>query len=227
MIRFLYTHYQQPLAAEEFQACLQVVSKESRKSILRYSRWEDRYNCLFGRILILIGLKSFGYKLSSLPPLKYTPYLRPYLDFNIDFNVSHSGNAVICAFSDEGKIGIDIEQVRELEVESLFSFFHPDERVRLRLAKNPLLLFYELWTRKESIIKADGQGLNIPLYRIRIDPDGKAEVEGKVWQSYPIEIFDDYCIHVATTNAPPTSIIPEYIEMVNIVAQLQEGLHNY
>ncbi|MDR3103407.1 MAG: 4'-phosphopantetheinyl transferase AcpT [Yokenella regensburgei] len=78
------------------------------------------------------------------------------------FNLSHSGDDIALAISDEGEIGCDIEVVRPRKnwqgvAEAVFS---DGERQQLTDAPEPerLNLFWQIWTRKEAILKqAAGQ----------------------------------------------------------------------
>lgn len=80
---------------------------------------------------------------------------KPAVD-GIEFNISHSGNLILIAVS-QTAVGIDIELVvpdfdYNLLLDSSFS-------ARERLGINSPFGFYELWTRKEALLKASGEGL--------------------------------------------------------------------
>jgi 4'-phosphopantetheinyl transferase len=83
------------------------------------------------------------------------------------FNVSHSGDLVAFAFSDEAEVGIDVERIRAgLGATRLAEdFFSNDEVVALRAL--PLdeqdATFFRCWTRKEAYVKARGLGLSVDL----------------------------------------------------------------
>lgn len=78
----------------------------------------------------------------------------------IEFNVSHSNNLVLIALC-HLPVGIDIEIIKEdFSFKSLLSnCFHDDEAVLIQKSPNQLTCFYGLWTRKEAILKATGEGL--------------------------------------------------------------------
>ena len=91
---------------------------------------------------------------------------KPYLlgRNKIHFNISHSGKWAVCAFG-EKPAGIDIEEISTVNLEIARRFFSAEECFDLfsKKADERLLFFYELWTLKESFIKAAGKGLSIPL----------------------------------------------------------------
>ncbi len=91
------------------------------------------------------------------------PFLVEHKD--IYFNLSHSGDYVVCAIHNK-EVGIDIEQLGRMKEKTANRFFHDDERKELDNCKEvsekqKRLLTY--WTLKESYMKATGMGLKIPL----------------------------------------------------------------
>lgn len=93
----------------------------------------------------------------------YLPYL-PYLNENLFFNLSHSKNLALAAFSSDREIGIDIEFMsRSLQLEQIAQrFFSVAEWEALRGYSSEAeraLAFYTTWVRKEAIVKAFGEGI--------------------------------------------------------------------
>lgn len=87
---------------------------------------------------------------------------RPYVFGAPSFNIAHSGDHVAVAFSEAGAIGLDIEEVRHPPPEEVMeSVFHENETNAYRSASADMgiELFYQLWTRKEAVLKALGEGL--------------------------------------------------------------------
>ena len=91
------------------------------------------------------------------------------------FNISHSHELTVFAFSSYVCLGVDVEYVhpiRDFE-EIVNCFFHPKERAALR--GFPLherqTAFFECWTRKEAFVKATGEGLHCPLDSFAVPMD--------------------------------------------------------
>ena len=80
------------------------------------------------------------------------------------FNCSHAGDLVLCAVSDR-EIGCDIEVCGKSGAKIAKRFFQPAEQQWIQAAdpKEQPGIFCELWTRKESFLKACGQGLSLPM----------------------------------------------------------------
>lgn len=95
------------------------------------------------------------------------PVLTTRSDIDIRFNLSHSKDLALIALSLGREVGVDIEAVRDLEVDAIASCcFSPAEREVLNRVEGTearLSAFYRCWTRKESFVKAIGEGLFCPL----------------------------------------------------------------
>ncbi|MCP4119674.1 MAG: 4'-phosphopantetheinyl transferase superfamily protein [Desulfobacteraceae bacterium] len=83
------------------------------------------------------------------------------------FNISHSHELAVFAFSKQYGIGVDVERIRSLPdfLSIAQGYFHPEEVDSL--IKTPdgkkCDLFYECWTKKEAFVKGTGEGLSRPL----------------------------------------------------------------
>jgi 4'-phosphopantetheinyl transferase len=91
----------------------------------------------------------------------------PQASAALSFNTSHSATLALIAVARSGRIGVDVEQLRPLvEAESIAAhYFAPNEAAAF-VALEPrerVEGFFNAWTRKESIVKAVGGGLSIPL----------------------------------------------------------------
>lgn len=104
---------------------------------------------------------------------KYSKKGKPYLDLpNISFNISHSHEMAVFAFSYGGEVGVDLEQIRTMtDVEAIAKrFFCPEEGelIATLTGKEQLTTFFQLWTAKEAYLKATGDGIGAGLDSIQI-----------------------------------------------------------
>lgn len=78
-----------------------------------------------------------------------------------DFNISHSGEYVLIAISDNS-IGIDIEQYEyDFKLKQVMQLtFSDSEILYINKQDSPSRIFYKLWTRKEALLKANSGGLS-------------------------------------------------------------------
>ncbi len=198
-----------------FKTLVNFLLRGERDRINRYIRWEDAQRGLIGKILIrsLIsnryGLKNediyFSVNEFGKPSFKN----KGSRDFH--FNISHSGEWVACAI-DNSPIGIDVEEVNDIDLNIANHFFSEKEyKDLIELdGKCRLAYFFDLWSLKESYIKAEGKGLFIPLDSFSIRKRGKViSIEG-VSKNYYFKQYDvaaNYKLSVcATKNNFPTDI---------------------
>ena len=107
--------------------------------------------------------------------LQYNQYGKPSLALSdpLRFNLSHSGEMALYAFSRNRELGVDIEWTqRRLEDEEQIAkrFFSTREADTLLRLPAPVrkTAFFDCWTRKEAYIKAYGKGLSIPLNQFEV-----------------------------------------------------------
>jgi 4'-phosphopantetheinyl transferase len=95
------------------------------------------------------------------------PFLaEPAVD-GLFFNLAHSGDTALCAVTEAGLVGVDVERRRPLEdlaglAGRCFSRREQDELARVA-ADERETAFFTCWTRKEAYLKALGAGLSAPL----------------------------------------------------------------
>lgn len=145
------------------------LNSEEKERASRFYFEKDRTQFSAARV----GLRCLLASLLNIAPanlrLKATDHGKLYLPNHpsLSFNVTHSGQMVLYAFSAEGQLGIDIENTqRDVEVLELAErFFSVPEFDELSLLQGAALksAFFRVWTRKEAFIKAEGTGLSFPL----------------------------------------------------------------
>ncbi len=92
--------------------------------------------------------------------IKLGRYGKPYASNGRRFNISHSGNYVIIAVSDN-EVGCDVEMCREADYERLGKVvFHENELSTLKNSEDKQECFYRFWTMKEAFIKCLGEGFH-------------------------------------------------------------------
>jgi 4'-phosphopantetheinyl transferase len=143
--------------------------------------------------------------------IRYNPYGKPHLadeheKQGIFFNVAHSRGAALFVVTRGRQVGVDLERIRDdVEYESIATtFFSPYEMMMLHelpIAEQRTA-FFDCWTRKEAYVKATGEGLSVPLDRIRvsfipgeqpqlIEVPGKSD-ECRQWKLQALRPFANY-----------------------------------
>ncbi len=101
------------------------------------------------------------------------PHLKsPQPDCNLFFNLSYSHQRVIYAFTSTYEVGIDLEYIHpisDMEEISARFFSTAEQRLLSHLPKEQKhILFFQLWTRKEALLKACGTGIPILSEQIEV-----------------------------------------------------------
>ena len=112
---------------------------------------------LLGRVLLSYVLfkNGKGEKLTFTYGSNEKPYLK---DGRAFFNISHSGNYVICSIS-KSEIGCDVQTVGKYNPRIAERFFTENEKLFLEKSENQPHDFTKLWTLKESVLKKTGDGI--------------------------------------------------------------------
>ncbi|MHB1392566.1 MAG: 4'-phosphopantetheinyl transferase family protein [Clostridia bacterium] len=201
-----------------YRKLLSCVDKYKQERIRKFHRWEDAYRSLLGDVLVrhVINEKH------SLPiqgmEFYHDFYGKPYIKgiTGFHFNLSHSGDWIVCAV-DSTTVGIDIEKIVTCDLDIAKRFFTKKEYKWLleidEQEKNRS--FFELWTMKESYIKAVGRGLSMPLdsFEIKWMPSGlMAVMAGGSATGYTIKYYYIDCNHALSV----CSIKRQFSEKIQI-----------
>lgn len=202
MIKLFYYKISKRLEAAIFQQLLQQLPIAHQNKILKYRHWQDAERSLAGIILLKKGLQSMGRKDYALDDLKYTEFQKPYLDDAISFNITHSGEYVICVLSETNKVGVDVEIIKDLPMEEFTNLFARQEWDAVINAEDKLQAFYTLWTKKEAFLKAVGCGLNQPLNEVVIE-NNCITWENQHWFLYEVKLDQLHIAFICTDVAAP------------------------
>ncbi len=88
---------------------------------------------------------------------------KPYIKGNgLYFNISHSGEYVICGVSDK-EIGCDIQKITSINEKVIKKCLDQGEIKALEKETDKNKAFTKLWAKKESYVKATGKGIKSGL----------------------------------------------------------------
>lgn len=213
----------EPLQIQTLMAALPV---EKQYRINRFVQKEDALRALtsdiLSRISICIRLKIRNNDIHIVT----NKYGKPLFQGNdeLHFNNSHSGQWVVCAISDS-PVGIDVEKVRDIDFNIGEHCFSEKEYLDLsaQTAEAKLDYFYDLWTLKESYIKAVGLGLSLPLSSFTIRKNGHHillntpnELNPCFFRQYPID--SAYKMSVCAQH----DRFPDHIRLISLDTLYQE-----
>ncbi|WP_129713820.1 4'-phosphopantetheinyl transferase superfamily protein [Pedobacter sp. SYP-B3415] len=104
----------------------------------------------------------------------------------VKFSISHTEDQILIALGSSG-VGIDLEFINHsFDFESISSHsFSPAELIYMNGHRDKVLRFYEIWTRKEALLKASGQRIIENMNRICSLPGTVTMPEG----TYALQSF--------------------------------------
>jgi len=138
-------------------------------------------------------LKVKGYSWESVQQdLNYYEHKKPCLaTICYDFNISDSEDYEVCILSPDSRVGIDIECRQKVDLNDFARTMNQQQWNEIHQSEDSHDTFFKYWTMKESVIKADGRGLSIPLTDIIFD-NNKVSYDGMLWYLYPFKIDSNH-----------------------------------
>ena len=192
----------------------------SHKIINKYKRLSDLQRSLLGEAI----MRQILSRKTSIPSneisIEKTVKGKPFLanSKNHYFNISHSGEWVVVAFSNE-EVGIDVELIRPINYQIAKRFFSGTEYTELdkKEGQEKREFFFNLWTLKESYLKLLGKGLTKSLssFSIRKSNSGfrlideKSEISSVFFKQYLLD--KEYKLSACSTSE-------NFVEKLNILS---------
>ncbi len=145
----------------------------SREELLRAGKFaraldRQRFIAAHGALRMVLGLylsadpQSLEFRAG---PMGKPALVQTFTDLR--FNLSHSGELALIAVTRGREVGVDVERVqRDIEFDPIVEhYFEPTEAWDLRTAppQERVGRFFDLWTRKEACVKAQGVGLGMKI----------------------------------------------------------------
>lgn len=159
------------LSDSEYNKWYLLMSNEKRQRVNRLRFGDDKKRTVAGEMIA----RKAVFEWCGIQPDKIIfdtgVHGKPYaVGLDVEFNISHSGNMVVCAVNDK-PVGIDIEQIRPIDLtiakrictndELIYLFGHEAAETDFTYTDNVDILsrFFEIWTAKEAYGKCIGAGL--------------------------------------------------------------------
>lgn len=202
MIQIFYTN----ISKKNHDYILEIASKKFSKDfynkVLKYKRWEDIQLTLLGRIMVFDGIYKIFNEYYSDTDLHYSKYGKPFLNNEIDFNISHSGKIVVCAITKKNEIGIDIEEISDLKIDDYKEYLTHLEWDKIKKSSSTKKTFFDYWTQKEAVIKSHGKGLSINLSSFEI-MNNKTKINNDLFYLKKIKINKNYMCSICMRKNNP------------------------
>lgn len=181
-----------------------LLSRDELDRAERYRSGVDRRRFIVARALLRLILGRYLGMSPERLRFRCGPYGKPSLaieqgKWGVEFSVSHSSGMVVYAVGRGRRIGIDLEQVRDMPdlgrlVERYFATSEQAEFQALS-PQQRLEGFYRCWTRKEAFVKAEGRGLAFALDQFEVsltpgEPARLLKVNGNPQEASLWRLFD-------------------------------------
>lgn len=165
-----------PLAGPDADPLFAVLSDEERAAAARFHHHADAVRSAATRALLR---RALGAELGTAPEaLRFlrSDRGRPALDAGgpppLDFNVAHGGDHALLAWSRVRRVGVDVEPLRAgWDWRPLArAVLGGEDLRRIESAEEPAraALFFDVWSAKEALLKADGRGIAGGLDRFSV-----------------------------------------------------------
>ena len=150
-----------------------LLNNQEKAKLNRFRFSKDRHQFLVSRALLKTVLSFYHAQVSAKDwRFRCNKYGKPAISNKsvidpVQFNMAHCDGMIVLAITRKNKIGVDVEYLNRPD--SFFevaanSFSSMEQAALSKLPENKRRKrFLELWTLKESYIKATGKGLSIPL----------------------------------------------------------------
>lgn len=178
-----------------------------QSDVKRYKMLDDVKTRLLARLMLLYALKQSKSEHLANNWQRDTNN-KPLIGGWYNFNISHSGTKVVLSYSNFIN-GIDIQELRGLDFKELINFFHPGEREILISTTNVLNKFYEIWVKKEAVLKAIGTGLLNGLDEFCC-VDDVVTYNDATWHLSSIYVFPNYLCYLASQEPLTDAVLQEF-----------------
>lgn len=170
----------------------------------KFKKINDKTAYLLGRSYIRQFCSEILEISPSLLPISKDVYGRPFLENyanKLDFNISHSDSMLAIGVSTVGKIGVDLEKIKPLDLHEIETFLTEDETFYIKKSDSlKLEILFQTWTSIEAYSKLLGVGLDSQIKNRNFVPINKNQVQ-IINNRKPIYIssykFDQYMLSIA------------------------------
>ncbi len=207
---------------QNFTSFYNLLSPEERIRAARFVQAVDRRRYAVARGVLRLLIDRY----ENIPPhqvqFAHNDFGKPLLlhETDLQFNVSHSQDLALLAFTRGRPIGVDVEYKRPLAdadniAKSHFSAI--EYNIFRQLPESQKIeAFFNCWTRKEAFIKAIGEGLSYPLrtFAVSFRPGDEArflwieEGSHQKWELLALHLHPNFAGALAV--AQPLESVTQY-----------------
>lgn len=193
---------------DEIGSYLRLLPSYLHEEVTRCIFAPDQKSKLIARLMLQKSMEHTG-NTDLIHRLKKDGNNKPFVEGWHSFNISHSGDLVVLAYGKD-TLGVDIEKRLALNYEEMMEFFHPREKEYILSSEDIRFSFYEIWVKKEAVLKAIGTGIVNGLKEFDcIHPC--IHYQGRAWYFHPIRIHEEYTSYLCCPSKDDPITVSEYI----------------
>jgi 4'-phosphopantetheinyl transferase len=154
---------------KEADSLFELLNPEERERAARFKFPAPRNQFLISRALLRQALGRYLKIEACDIHFRATANGKPELAEGRDlhFNLSHTEGVTVFAMARHRQVGVDVERIRQdtnaLELAERFFSAQEVQWLRSQPSSEHIPSFFSCWTAKEAYIKAQGEGLSLPL----------------------------------------------------------------
>ena len=181
------------------------ISPQRLQKTLRYRMPDDQKRCIAGSVLLRYFLGDTA--------ILDNGFGKPVAENGVCFNLSHSGGWVLLAVDDRD-VGCDIESVCFVDAARMGKIVFTGRECRMvETAPDKTGVFFDLWTKKEALLKCRGKGFHREAKSVEVCGDRFAD--GEITYYMKTKRFADYTVSVCSVN-PDFQMKVEFVDLKSI-----------
>lgn len=190
----IYKYNISDISQNEVETWFKEMSEERQHEVARILNENKRISKIAADNLCRKAVSEFCCVAPSEIRFQKNRFGKPFAEnLSVNFNISHSGDMVICAVSDK-KIGIDIEKIRPYNPKAAEKFATEKELEYIRSNENG---FFEIWTLKEAFFKCTGTGLGADIKTVSFEINSNGiQCSDSRFRCFFIDISGEYICSV-------------------------------
>lgn len=176
--------------------------------ILRYRYAADQKARLLARLMLLESIRDTMAG-DCLNNWRRDVNNKPVIDNWKAFNIAHASNLVVFTYTTGETVGIDVEKRKDLEYNDIMGNFHAGEQQYIASAADPLHRFYEIWAKKEALLKAAGIGIVNGLSEFSCVGD-IVDYRSQNWFLKEVQLHPEYACYLCSLNGSEHIMVEEF-----------------
>ena len=177
----------------DLESCKRLMPEKRKRQVDRLRFPDDRRRTVAGELLARRMLAERCRIMPESIVFGRTDIGKPFaVGLDVEFNISHSGEYVICAVND-APIGVDIEKIRPVKDRLIHRVCTDRELDYVLDGEMPLdektSRFFQVWTGKEAFFKCIGTGITDLKAVCVLDETIRYGMTYFLWGDYAVSIF--------------------------------------